>query len=158
MEDKGRGTNIVKLTVPGSPVSWQRPRAGRSPSGKPFFFEDKKVKGWKNFLKGEFAGTMVGKNMLGGDPKHPVPLTVEIRFYLKRPQKYYRAKDFDGPIPCTSRPDVDNLYKGVVDAMQGIVFRDDSLVSNIIVSKWYHAKNEGPRTDIQVEELEPRSG
>jgi len=39
------------------------------------------------------------------------PLRVIVRFYLPRPKRLMRRKDPSGPIPHTSRPDIDNLWK-----------------------------------------------
>jgi Holliday junction resolvase RusA-like endonuclease len=154
---------IVKLTVPGVPKAWARPRAGRSASGKPFFFEDKKVKEWRNLII-LVAQEWISKNyspslgqptfqMLGGTQKNPIPLSIKVAFFLPRPKKYCRKKDREGPIPCTSRPDLDNLYKGIVDALQGVILRDDALIWSMEVYKLYHSKDGRPWTDIEIMEL-----
>ena len=143
----------LTLEIPGDPVTWQRPRVGRSPSGKPYFFEAPRVKNWKNYIRDIASAKMQGLPLLGGDPKNPVPLSVELNFYLRRPGRLFRKKDPEVAVPCLSRPDIDNLYKGVVDALQGVVFRNDSLIWCIVVTKMFHPKNGGPRTVIKIEEM-----
>lgn len=147
--------SIIKLVIPGQPKSWARPRAGRGASGKPFFFEDKKVTNWRNLIimvAQEYITKQPSFQMLGGDQKHPVPLKIEVTFYLPRPMKYCRKKDYSGPIPCFTRPDLDNLYKGVVDALQDVIFRDDALIYSMQVHKLFHSKDGRPWTEITVME------
>jgi Holliday junction resolvase RusA-like endonuclease len=51
----------------------------------------------------------------------------------------------------TSRPDTDNYIKSVQDALNGIVWKDDSQVVALIADKWYSDK---PRIEIDVREVE----
>lgn len=148
--------SIIKLVIPGQPKSWARPRAGRGASGKPYFFEDKRVTQWRNLIimvAQEHITKNPGFQMLGGDQKHPVPLSIEVLFFLPRPMKYCRKMDQGGPIPCVTRPDLDNLYKGVVDALQGVVFRDDSLIYSMTVHKLFHSKGGRPWTEVKIIEV-----
>lgn len=43
----------------------------------------------------------------------------------------------------TSRPDIDNLYKAVTDALNGIVYRDDSQITRAIMRKQYAETDSG---------------
>jgi len=38
-------------------------------------------------------------------------------------------------VKCTKRPDLDNLLKGVLDALNGVAFKDDSQVTRIVSEK-----------------------
>ena len=55
--------------------------------------------------------------------------------------------------PRCAKPDCDNLAKAVLDALNGVLWQDDSQVVELSVSKWYAAGDESPRTTIDVEEL-----
>lgn len=69
-------------------------------------------------------------------------LEVNLFFYIRRPNSDYdgnkrinalkpgRANPFE-----TVKPDIDNLAKFTLDAMQGIVFHDDSQVVKLLVYK-----------------------
>ena len=58
------------------------------------------------------------------------PLSVEVEFFLKAPKRS-RNK-----LP-TSKPDLDNLIKGVCDAMNKVFWVDDSQIVNMKISKRY---------------------
>ena len=57
------------------------------------------------------------------------PLGLRIRFVFERPQARLK-EDFH-----TIKPDLDNLAKGVMDALNGVAWHDDSQVDNIQLSK-----------------------
>lgn len=51
----------------------------------------------------------------------------------------------------TGKPDADNVYKTVADAMNGIVFRDDSLIVEAAIAKFY---SQTPGISVSVESLQ----
>ena len=81
-------------------------------------------------------------------------LRVDVFFYMPRPLGHYgtgrnagKLKDRFASIPHTSKPDGDNLYKLVTDALNEIFWKDDSQIVEHHVSKRY---SERPRTEIFV--------
>lgn len=79
------------------------------------------------------------------------PLVVMLDFYLPRPKSMCRKKDPQGPIPCTAKPDADNLAKAVMDALTQIgMWRDDAVVVELIVRKHYHAIGSRPGCEIFI--------
>ena len=50
----------------------------------------------------------------------------------------------------TSRPDIDNLFKGVTDALNGIIWEDDSLICEI--GRQLKIYGDPPRIEIEIEE------
>lgn len=70
------------------------------------------------------------------------PLTLDLRFYLRRPQSHYTTK---GELNAkgrrrrypTTKPDLDNLAKPVKDALKGIVYLDDAQVVAASMTKKY---------------------
>jgi Holliday junction resolvase RusA-like endonuclease len=71
------------------------------------------------------------------------PLALHLTFYLTRPQRLMRKADPIGPVSHVATPDVDNLTKAVMDALTDTkrVWRDDSQVQDLLVSKRYSGKN-----------------
>ena len=53
-------------------------------------------------------------------------VTMDISFYFKIPET--RRNQLHTGVPHTQRPDIDNLQKFVLDAMQGVYFNDDAVV------------------------------
>ena len=91
-------------------------------------------------------------------PKTPLngALTVNIRFSMPYPKKYFRTGKFKNllkekwvKLPHTKKPDIDNMIKFVLDALQGQngYFIDDSQVIRIFAEKLYCNK---PRTEIMI--------
>jgi Holliday junction resolvase RusA-like endonuclease len=78
------------------------------------------------------------------------PVSMQITLYLPRPQNLYRKKDADGRIPHAGGKDIDNLYKAIADAMNGIVYRDDKQIYCAIIMKFYHEKKGRPRAEIAL--------
>ena len=90
-------------------------------------------------------------------PKVPwtCPLTLNIIILLPRPKTRCRKKDPDGPIPHTSRGDVDNYAKAVMDSLGDVgLFKDDGQIYALTISKYYTGKDDraGAMIDITAEE------
>ena len=100
--------------------------------------------------KGDFL-SIIQKNA----PEEPFkqPLSVSIFFYFSRPKSHFKTgknshllKDY-APSWHTSKPDVDNLAKFVMDAMNKVYWKDDSYISTCRIVKQY---SNTPRTEIEI--------
>ena len=77
--------------------------------------------------------------------EHPVQMRID--FFFQIPKSWSKHKKENIP-PHTSRPDVDNLLKGVKDALNGIAYNDDSQVVSVFARKQYASKD-GILIDIE---------
>ena len=81
-------------------------------------------------------------------------LTKALRMSVKWVYPYRSAepkKNRTQDIPCTTRPDCDNLIKGLCDCMTRLGFwADDSQVYDVRFTKLYGAQ---PRIEIDLEEI-----
>lgn len=68
------------------------------------------------------------------------PLMAKIDVFLQKPKKPKYS------LPAT-RPDIDNFCKSIFDGMTGIIFRDDSLVVNLCITKIYSSD---PRVEVRI--------
>jgi Holliday junction resolvase RusA-like endonuclease len=89
-------------------------------------------------------------------PPEPIagPVAVDITFMMEAPKSWPRWKReaaIAGSYRHVYRPDVDNLVKLAKDALNGILWVDDSQVCEINARKVY---SETPRTWIVIHELE----
>jgi Holliday junction resolvase RusA-like endonuclease len=86
------------------------------------------------------------------------PLAVSIWFTLPRPKGHYLPANTrraapelrpDAPKHPAGKPDTDKLLRAVLDALTGLVWRDDAQVVDILARKVY---GERPGADITVSE------
>jgi Holliday junction resolvase RusA-like endonuclease len=79
------------------------------------------------------------------------PIRVELDFYHSRPKRLLRKKDPNDPIPKTTKPDVDNLAKLILDsATQAKLWNDDNLITQLEIRDWYVAKTNEPKSVMLV--------
>lgn len=69
------------------------------------------------------------------------PLHLYVAFFFEVPKSWTKAKKASNPFHV-SKPDVDNLIKGIKDALNGIAYKDDSQVVSVFALKQY-AENDG---------------
>lgn len=106
--------NSVSFFVEGNPVPKQSYRAVKGGG-----YTDPRVKNWANTVAHVAKMNMIDKDLFTGN------ISVELQFFL----------------PDKRRKDWDNLAKNVMDALNGIVYRDDSQVTMATIEKAYD-KNE----------------
>jgi len=80
-----------------------------------------------------------------GMTKHEGAVVMRVAFQFKYPKSWSKKKK-EAAGYHTSKPDTDNLIKGVKDALNGIAYHDDAQVSQIEAVKYY-----GDRDVIAVE-------
>ena len=80
------------------------------------------------------------------------PVRVVATFVCKRPQRLQRKSSPDGRIYKTTRPDIDNYLKMILDCCTaGGVWVDDGLVVEIETTKFYASKQELPHSLIVIQ-------
>lgn len=81
-----------------------------------------------------------------------VPVELNIAFYLSRPKAHYNSKgelkERFTDIRPTVKPDCSNVVKGLEDALNGILWHDDSQIVKLTVLKNYTVDK--PFTVIEV--------
>ena len=133
---------MKQLTIDGVPVAKGRPRLGRYGTYTP-----KKTQEYEEYVK------MCWLAKYGSIKPSEQSLEVDIVFYLPIPKsvnKKKRAEMLDGKIKHTKKPDIDNLIKSVLDALNGIAYSDDSKIIKVAAEKQYSEKS---RTEIQISEV-----
>lgn len=84
------------------------------------------------------------------------PVVVSIAFYFQRPKGHYGTGRNLGtvragaPPHMTTMPDVDKLARCALDALTGVIIRDDAQIVTLHVGKRY---GEPERAEITVREL-----
>jgi Holliday junction resolvase RusA-like endonuclease len=135
---------MTTIIIPGDAVSRPRQRVGVI-AGKARTFTDGKhpIHAYKAAIKLAWNATEAGP--IAG------PVTMRIEAVFTRPQaKVWKTKPMPS-YPHTIKPDCDNVAKSVMDALNGIAYRDDSQVFMVTVTKRVAAGDEQPRTEVHVE-------
>jgi crossover junction endodeoxyribonuclease RusA len=111
----------VSIEIPGAPVPLQRSRTN---SGRHYLPKRSRI----------FRETVQGCWLAAGRPSlGHAPFTLSVRFYGANP-----------------RADLDNLVKGILDALNGLAFDDDSQLVCIAGAHKLDVDEEGPRTIVDL--------
>lgn len=141
------GKTIVKMTVFGEPVPQGRPRFSTI-NGHVQAIDPKKSRNYKQLIQLE-AQPLFYKGFTA------IEAASRLKLHIFRgiPQSWSRKKKeaaLGNILRPTSRPDTDNYVKGVLDALNGFVVKDDSCIVQIEAGKFY---SDQPRIEIEVEEI-----
>lgn len=98
--------------------------------------DNKKLKPWRQEITA--TAMALGVPILDG------PIAIELEFYLARPKS---AKKRVYP---TVKPDIDKLARGCLDAITGVLIRDDAQVVSLVTLKHY---GDVERVEIRLEAL-----
>ncbi len=129
----------VAFTVYGKPVPMARPRVCRLPNGKSRTFNPASSTDWKESIALQALAHRPDKLLDG-------PLILTAAFYLMKPP----SKPKKCVHPAT-KPDWDNLAKAVTDALEGIIYTNDSRIVEAWIVKRY---GDPPRVEITVTAIE----
>ena len=139
----------IEFFVPGAPVGKGRPRAARRGAGV-VMFTPEKTAGYEALVAATASNAMraeAGPLFTG-----PLEAVLEMRFPVPASwSKAKRARALAGVEWHTSKPDADNVAKAVLDACNGVVFRDDSQVVILIATK---AFSEAPGVRVVIREVQ----
>lgn len=91
----------------------------------------------------------IGAKMQG--PPVEKPVKIGAKFFFPRPKRLLTKSAPTGPIPYTSKPDLDNLIKAVKDAIKNIAWKDDAQVYGYgDLGKFYVEKDGRPRVELTI--------
>ena len=133
------GAFCEEISVP--PTATAQQKGAFVCGGRVRFYTKKKVRQSENFLAALLS-------MHVPDVPFSEPVVVEARWTFPwRQSERKRVVGAGVPIPHTSRPDLDNLEKNLLDVLTQLNFwTDDSLVTEKFTSKWW-----GPKPGIDIE-------
>lgn len=142
---------MIEFVVPGKPVALPRPFAtrrggrGRGPVRMIEAKDDHAIHGYKQHV------ALYGRRAKPGGPLYE-KLRIELVFVLpaigkpaERPRSW-----------AAVRPDLDNLVKAVLDALNGVLYVDDAQIVIITAEKHRAADGEGPSTSVRIDRVEDK--
>lgn len=126
----------LRFTVPGEPRAKERPRVYNGHA-----FTPEKTKKYEAEVKFYYYQEN-GRARIDGE------IEATINAYYKIPKsasKKKRQQMLSGEIRPTKKPDLDNVAKSILDALNGIAYHDDSAVVSLHIEKWW---SDEPRVEV----------
>lgn len=123
----------ITIDVQGEPVAKGRPRFSTQ-AGFVQTFTPTKTRKYEERIAAAAKLAMAGRATLD------CPLYVKVYAFLSIPKSWPKKKQADalsGVLLPTSKPDADNYAKTACDGLNGIVYVDDSQVTDMFVKKRY---------------------
>ena len=124
---------LLNVTVLGQPIPKARPRFSKGHAYTP-----KRTKDYEKLIQANLPNIKIHE-----------PIEVQITAIFKRPQRLKTKHSPSGLIPHTKRPDLDNVVKAILDALNNILV-DDSQVYSIQAKKFYAEINQEPQVNISI--------
>ena len=126
------------IVVHGKPRGKGRPRFMRNGHT----YTDEKTRDYEKQIQEAFISS--------GEVKRDSYVSINIDAFYQIPKgtsKRVKALMIEGKIRPVVKPDLDNIAKIVLDALNGYAYKDDNQVVDCYVSKWY---SEDARLQIKI--------
>lgn len=135
---------MINFTVPGNPGVKKRPRFCRTGKFVKTYNPEENVS-YENWVKLCYQQQVKHKDLF----KESIKVTVHAYFDIPKAfSKVKRKNALSGlELPHNSK-DVDNIAKIILDALNGIAYTDDHLITDLEVSKRY---SDVPRVEVFIE-------
>ena len=139
---------MIKIVIPLEPVAQGRPRF--SSRGKfVTTYDPPKSMTYKKQVR------MIAQQQYHDEPiAKGNPLILQVTFYRsiqKSLSKAEHERRLKGDILPFVKPDIDNYFKAVTDALTGVIWADDNQITDVKMSKRY---SDSPRTEIIIWRVE----
>jgi Holliday junction resolvase RusA-like endonuclease len=135
----------MRVTVPGEPMGKQRPRRASNIKGT---YTPAKTVNYETYVKELFTIAYPDFEPMTG------AVGFRIAAYLKIPESKSKRKKglmVLDEVKATKIPDLDNVLKIIMDALEGLAYLDDKQVISAFIHKKWSNK---PRVDINIYDLE----
>jgi Holliday junction resolvase RusA-like endonuclease len=132
----------MKIFIPGEPIA--QPRVKVSTKGgfaRAYTERDHPIHAYKQAVR--LAYVNAGGEVLEG------PVSIKIVCLFDRP-KSHSKKRRQYTEPKTTKPDLDNVGKAILDALNEIAYNDDGQVFMLTIAKWYVGPCDSAGTMIEV--------
>lgn len=158
MPDAGKGSELSEYSffVPGQPRGKGRPRF-TTRGGFPRTYTDKKTRSFEDGILAAFREAYPDAKPFSAG----VPVSVYVFARLEPPKSWPKHRKEASRFRLhTEKPDLDNILKSVLDALQkdGGPVPDDSAVADIICNKRWCRENEAPGLLIRISHQEVETG
>ncbi len=136
----------IKFVVLGEPIPQGRPKFARI-GNHVTAYDPARSRNYKAIVRDEAIKVKPDKPLEG-------PLRLEVRVYKSIPKSFSNKKRLaaiNGDVLPITKPDLDNIIKGIKDAIKSIIYRDDAQVVSIKADKLY---SENPSVEVVIGEVD----
>lgn len=137
----------MNFEIPGEPTGKGRPRYANI-RGVVRTYTPKKTKDYERHIQQCFR--KVYPNYIPSDG----PVSVYIYAVFSVPESLSKAKKqrcYSSELLPTKKPDLDNLAKSILDALNGLAYRDDARVTTLTANKRFqNAPEEPPHVRVEL--------
>ena len=146
---------VLKFRVEGKPFGKQRPRVARI-GNITRAYTPKETVHYEEYIKLCFLAAPESTCFRENFYSSPLKLTVKAFYAIPKgislkARKALITANAGVKMRPAKRPDIDNLCKVVLDALNTIAFKDDNQIVELIAEKWYA---EIPCIEISLENLD----
>lgn len=131
-----------KFTINMAPIAKARPKFRRARNGKVCTYTEKGTREAEDFVKMEVLQTYK-------DGPQQCPCMVTMTFKKSRPVDKKRLTSYP-----SRRPDIDNMAKLVMDALNGVIWEDDAQIVGLQAVKIWAQEGEEPGIILEVSMIE----
>jgi len=144
-QENGKVPVFIKFTVYAEPVAQGRPKFTIR-GGLPRAYDPEKSANYKQIVRAEALKVRPDKPLTG-------PISLVVLVYRSIPKSFSKKRTVqacEGFIRPITRPDIDNIVKGVKDSLKGVIWKDDSQVITLTAKKYY---SDVPRIEVTIGEF-----
>lgn len=139
----------IRFTVPGKPQGKARARTGYNPKTKQVMSHTpENTVLYENLIKTCYMQTT---DQIF-DSGEALSVCIEAYFEpVKSTSKKLRELMLQNKIYPTKKPDIDNIVKAILDALNGIAYKDDTQVVQIVAEKVY---SQNARVEVTISNMQ----
>lgn len=140
-------SKVLSFEIPGQPIGQGRPKFSTI-NGHARAYDPEKSRNYKAYIRMLATQAMKdsGFTMIEG------PCVLSINAYFEVPKsksKKFREAALSGLEYPTKKPDLSNIIKGIEDAINNLVYKDDACIVSLSVCKFY---SDVPRVEVVISE------
>jgi Holliday junction resolvase RusA-like endonuclease len=137
---------VISFTIPGLPIAQPRPKIStRGGFGRAYVEKDHPIHAYRSAIQLAASQAMQGQQPFEG----PVRLAITLLF--PRPKSH--TKKERSRLAHTQRPDLTNIAKGNEDALNGVIWLDDSQIVVLVMQKSWEPCGGPGSTKIEIEQI-----
>lgn len=138
------GGRELRFVIPGRVGGKGRPRFTVI-GGHARAYTPAKTASMEQMIRGFGDDAMNGADLFDG------ALQLHVLVNLERPKSWTKRKRAENPIP-TGKPDLDNVIKGLGDALNGIIWYDDSQIADLRIIRRF-VESGGESVEVTISEM-----